>query len=70
MGQDMIGFLVVMVLAHTFNHMSYQGVSDPLLHLLMINAHVKTRDALRGDMVFDDATFLLPSWEIMIGVKN
>ena len=39
--------------------MSFEGVSDPLLHPLMISHHMKIRDALGGDMVFNDALFLL-----------
>ena len=44
---------------HPFNQMSFEGMSDPLLHPLRINAYLKTRDAVGGNMVFDDAPFLL-----------
>ena len=45
--------------SHPFNQMPLEGVTDPSLHPLMINLHLKTRDALGGNMVFDDAPFLL-----------
>ena len=45
--------------SHPFNQTSFDGMSDPLLYPLMINPHLKTRYALRGDMVFDDVAYLL-----------
>jgi len=45
--------------SHLFNQMSFEGVSDPSLYLLMINHHLKIRDALRGNKVFDYGPFLL-----------
>lgn len=45
--------------SHPFNQMSFQGVSDPFFHTLMINPHFDARDALWGDMVSDDSPFLL-----------
>jgi len=38
--------------SHPFNQLSFEGVSDPSLHALMIHLCFKTRDALRGDMIF------------------
>jgi len=48
----------VSLYSHPFNQMSFEGVSDPSLHPLMINPHLKIRDPLGGDTVFDDAPFL------------
>jgi len=47
--------------AHPFNQTSFEGVSDPLLYPLLINTCLKTRDTFGGDMVFDNAPFLLAS---------
>ena len=42
-----------------FNQIPFEGMADPLLHPLIINSYLKTRDAFGGDMVFNDASFLL-----------
>jgi len=39
--------------------MSFTGMSNPSVHSLMINHHLKTRDTFGGDMDCDDAHFLL-----------
>jgi len=44
---------------HPFSQMSFDGISDPSLHSIMINPHLNIRDALRGNMVFDDAPSVL-----------
>jgi len=45
--------------SYSFIQMSFEGVIDRSFYPLMINARLKTRDALGSNMVFDDAPFLL-----------
>jgi len=42
-----------------FKQVPFEGMSDPSLHPLIINPHLKIRDALGVDIVFDDAPSLL-----------
>jgi len=45
--------------SHPFNQMPFESMSGPTLHPLMVNPYLNTRDAFGGDMVFNDAPFLL-----------
>ena len=55
---DFLLYYGVSLYSHTFNQMSSEGVSDPLLYPLMINPYIKT---IGGDLVFDDVPFILAS---------
>jgi len=57
---DFLLYYGVSSLSHPFNQMSFVGVSDPLLYPVVINPYIKTKDALGGDIGFDDTPFLLP----------
>jgi len=56
---DFLLYYSVSSYSNPFNQMPFEGVSDPSIYPLMINPHFKTKGALMGDMLFDDAPFLL-----------